>query len=125
MMDQETWLRRILATIQDLADRDYQERIWIRGEGPEADSSTEAICRLVHDYDLQGFLARAGAARWLSQAELEALQNLERSVSWYLTHHCTPADDAARLVTPEWRRLRCLAQRTMDTFALRRQLPAS
>ena len=37
MMDRETWLRRILEATRDLADERYQERVWVRGEGPEVE----------------------------------------------------------------------------------------
>ena len=43
MMDRDTWLERILEAIGDLGDASYQERVWVRGEGPEVDSSIEAI----------------------------------------------------------------------------------
>ena len=64
MMDRQTWLERILEATRDLADERYQERVWVRGAGPEVDSSTEALVRLMDDYDLAGFIAEA--APWIS-----------------------------------------------------------
>ena len=34
MMDRDSWLERILEAIRDLGDASYQERVWVRGEGP-------------------------------------------------------------------------------------------
>ncbi len=82
-MDRETWLRRILEAIGDLADERYQERVWVRGEGPEVDSSTEAICRLVDDYDLATFLAEAAEKAWVSKDQLTALRRLEAALARY------------------------------------------
>ena len=49
MMNCETWLRRILEATRDLADERYQQRVWVRGEGPQVDSQTEALVRLIDE----------------------------------------------------------------------------
>ena len=33
-----------LGVIEDISDKEYQKRVWIRGEGPEVDDFTEAVC---------------------------------------------------------------------------------
>ena len=78
MMDRETWLRRILEATRDLADERYQERVWVRGEGPEVDSSTEAVCRLVDDYDLATFLDEAAKNAWVSNGSNRGLAEARR-----------------------------------------------
>jgi len=40
-----------LEIISGIADREYQERVWIRGEGPECDDYTESICHFFDDGD--------------------------------------------------------------------------
>ena len=40
-----------LETIASIADRAYQERVWVRGEGPECDDYTESICHFFDDGD--------------------------------------------------------------------------
>lgn len=86
MMDRETWLRRILEATRDLADEGYQERVWVLGDGPEFDSSTEAICRLVDDYDLAIFLPEANNDAWISQDPLTALRRLDAALMCYATN---------------------------------------
>ncbi len=44
-------LNSYLETISGIADREYQERVWIRGEGPECDDYTESICHFFDDGD--------------------------------------------------------------------------
>ena len=56
MMDHETWRRNLMSVIRDLAGSGYQERVWVRGAGPEVDSLSEAICRFFDGYDVDGFL---------------------------------------------------------------------
>ena len=115
MMDRETWLRRILEATRDLADEPYQERVWVRGEGPEVDSSTEAICRLVDDYDLATFVAEAGKNAWVSRDQLAALQRLDAALRRYATSG-EDADDAARIESPGWNKIRKLAKATLEAF---------
>jgi hypothetical protein len=68
VMDRDTWLERIAEAIRVLGDGSYQERVWVRGEGPEVDSSTEAISALLDDYDLGGFFL-ASRPEWLALEE--------------------------------------------------------
>ena len=80
MMDRDTWLERILAAVRVLGDASCQERVWVRGDGPEVDSSTEAIERLLDDYDLAGFLSVSRRDRWLSNDQLSAPQAFETTI---------------------------------------------
>jgi hypothetical protein len=92
-----------------LADGAYGERVWVRGEGPEVDSPTETLCRLLDDYDLAGFLDRAAAEGWLADRELATLQALARAL-----------DDLAigdGLAGSQWQTVRRLAARVLDAFA--------
>jgi hypothetical protein len=115
MMDRDTWLRRLLGATRDLADIDYQERVWVRGEGPEVDSSTEAICRLVDDYDLATFLAQAAENAWVSKDQLRVLQRLDAAHARYAITG-EDADDATRIQSPGWHKIRKLAKATLETF---------
>jgi hypothetical protein len=115
MMDRETWLRRILEATRDLADERYQERVWVRGEGPKVDSSTEAICRLVDDYDLPTFIDEAAKNAWLSNSQLTALERLEAALARHASNG-EDADDAIRIQNPEWRKIRKLAKATLEAF---------
>jgi hypothetical protein len=117
MMDRNTWLERILGAVRDLSDADYQERVWVRGRGPEADSSTEAVCRLLDDYDLAGFLAESGKRRWLSDDQFAALRAIEVALDNYLARDEDQIDDAVRIASPGWHELRKLARRTLEAFA--------
>jgi hypothetical protein len=115
MMDRETWLSRILEATRDLADEAYQERVWTRGEGPEVDSSTETICRLVDDYDLASFVAEAAKNAWVSKDQVAAVQRLDAALARYASHG-EDADDATRIQSPEWQEIRELAKATLEAF---------
>ena len=118
MMDRETWLRRILEATRDLADEEYQERIWVRAEGPEVNSSTEAVCRLIDDYDLPSFLAEAAEKAWIAKDQLTALERLDAALTGYAIHG-EDADDATRIQSPGWQKIRKLAEATLEAFRTR------
>jgi hypothetical protein len=115
MMDRETWLRRILDATRDLADEGYQQRVWVRGEGPEVDSSTEAVCRLVDDYDLATFLDEAAKNAWVSKDQIAALQRLDVALARHASNG-EDADDATRIQSPGWKKIRKLAKATLEAF---------
>jgi hypothetical protein len=115
MMDRETWLRRILDATHDLADERYQERVWVRGQGPEVDSGIEALIRLIDDYELAAFIAQAAKKGWVSNEQLAALRSLDAALARYAVRD-QGGDDAARIASREWLRMRELAKATLDTF---------
>jgi hypothetical protein len=92
----------------------------VRGEGPEVDSTTEAICRLVDDYDLTTFLAEAAEKAWVSNDQLAALQRLDAALSRYADNG-EDGDDATRIQSPGWQKIRKLAKATLETFPTRGQ----
>jgi hypothetical protein len=115
MMDRETWLRRILEATRDLADERYQQRVWVRGQGPEVDSSTEAVCRLVDDYDLVAFLDEATKNAWVSKDQIAALRRLDAALARYASNGGGD-DDATRIRSPGWEQIRKVAKATLEAF---------
>jgi hypothetical protein len=115
MMDRQTWLERILEATRDLADERYQERVWVRGAGPEVDSSTEALVRLMDDYDLAGFIAEAAAEAWISSDQLAALRGLDAALERYAADD-QEGNDADRIASSEWRNVRGVAETALRSF---------
>jgi hypothetical protein len=89
----------------------------VRGEGPEVDSSAEAISRLVDDYELASFVAEAAKNAWVSHDQLAALQRLDAALARYAGNG-EDADDATRIQSPRWQKTRKLAKATLETFPL-------
>ena len=42
----------VVDCLRDLSDPDFQNRVWIRGEGPEVSSFVETVCELFDDSGL-------------------------------------------------------------------------
>lgn len=49
--DRKQILNSVLETIEGIADKEYQIRVWIRGEGPEVDDFDETCCNFFDDGD--------------------------------------------------------------------------
>lgn len=115
MMDHETWRRDLLSVIRDLADESYQERVWVRGEGPEVDSLTETICRFFDDYDVDGFLEASARGSILSSDQRESLAKLRDALDAFLKQE--KADTAAAIRRPKWREIQGLAAEALHALS--------
>ena len=114
MMDHETWRRNLVSVIRDLADASYQERVWVRGTGPEVDSMAEAICRFFDDYDVDGFLAASAARSMLSADQLESLTALRDALDAFKQGK---AADAGAIRHPKWLEVQGLAAEALRTLS--------
>jgi hypothetical protein len=47
--DREQILISVLENIEGIFDKEYQRRVWIRGEGPECDDFDETVCNFFQD----------------------------------------------------------------------------
>lgn len=50
-IDRKQILLSVLETIEGISNKEYQERVWIRGEGPECDDFDETCCNFFGDGD--------------------------------------------------------------------------
>ena len=50
--DRKYILREFLRGVHHLTDKEYQKRVWIRGEGPECDDLSETACYFFDEVDL-------------------------------------------------------------------------
>lgn len=44
-------METFLSILDNISDKEYQERVWIRGEGPECDDFTETVCHFGQEGD--------------------------------------------------------------------------
>ena len=49
--DRKFILNELLNNVRDISDKEYQKRVWIRGEGPECDDFDETVCFFFDDVD--------------------------------------------------------------------------
>ena len=115
MMDHETWRRNLMSVIRDLADSGYQERVWVRGAGPEVDSLSETICRFFDDYDVDGFLGASARSAILSADQQASLKALRDALDGFLKQG--KASDRRAIRQPKWRRIQELAAEALRVLS--------
>ena len=49
--DRKQIIISFLETVEGLSNKEYQKRVWIRGEGPECDDFTETTCHFFAEGD--------------------------------------------------------------------------
>lgn len=55
-MNSSIWIKNIYSIIKEISDKEFQERVWIKGLGPEVSSYTETMSRLYDDFKFDFFL---------------------------------------------------------------------
>lgn len=48
-MENLVWIRKIASVIREFSSKEYQDRVWVKGLGPEVSSYEEAMCKLFDD----------------------------------------------------------------------------
>ena len=100
-MDIATWKECVLSTIVQIGDREFQERVWLRGDGPEVSSWEEIICTLYGDCQFKEFIEEC-LALGVHLNLVNELRVFGIKLDSYLqrTPETMPASDV--LQDPEW-----------------------
>ena len=82
-MDENTsLLLHLFEAIEEIADAEYQARVWVQGEGPECSSFVEAMCGFFDDAQA-GYVLKNHKEFRLSPEQTKALEALFFALSEY------------------------------------------
>lgn len=103
-------LNEFLKTIEGISDKKYQERVWIKGEGPEFDDFTETVCMFFErgDYILSDYKAYGIRDEQYNQLQKfrYAFEQFSKNKSW-----------APEFVdSPEWAEIMKMAKDVLNAF---------
>lgn len=103
-------LEGFLIDISDIADKEYQRRIWIRGEGPECDDFTGIVCRyssaaesILEKYKEYG----------ISDSQLYVLKQFHDEFKKFWKENDLPQ---LFIDTPEWTKITLKAKEVLQAF---------
>jgi hypothetical protein len=82
MIERKKMLSNIYGVLKNLSDKEYQERVWLRGEGPEVSSYEELINTLFDDFYFDELLEDNNPYN-ISQALFDKLINLRLKLNNY------------------------------------------
>ena len=105
----ENSLIQIEQCLKELADLKFQERVWVRGEGPEVSSYTEVVCQLFDDTALRDLLEAKKEKPLLSDELDSILLDLSKVVD--SIDYRMDVNDI--LNHPEWPNVRRLASEAL------------
>ncbi len=99
-----------LETIGWIANKDYQRRVWIRGEGPEASNFDEAVCWFSSDADE---IIDKYKEFGLTESQHEILKDFRDQFDAFSSNNYWPPEF---IDTPEWDRIVEMANNVLKAF---------
>lgn len=104
-------LCELFTDIGEFADRDYQERVWVRGEGDEVTSYSDAMVAVLEDRRIFDFAADLGRFYGLDDRARDALRTFADALEDFnASGKGDTYDDAEIINSSEWPRISALAQ---------------
>ncbi len=102
-------LESILDTIKGISDKEYQRRVWIRGEGPEVDDFDET-CNFFCDVD--PILEKYKDFR-ITENQYQILKKFRDEFRKFSDDNNLPQ---LFIDTPEWTRITLMAKKVLEVF---------
>ena len=109
-IDVKNVIKMILENIYVISDKEYQERVWIRGEGPECDSFCDTVNDFSNDVDpvLEDYQFYG-----LTKIQYSFLKRFRMNFKiFYKEHHWEPEF----IDSPEWHRITEMAKEVLKVF---------
>lgn len=90
---------QIESCLKELSDVEFQKRVWLRGEGPENSSYTEAVCQLFDDTGIGDELCEKQQNRYVLSKDIDPVL---RELSDHLDLIGDRMDVSEILCHPRW-----------------------
>jgi hypothetical protein len=105
-----TTLKGHLKNISLIADKEYQRRVWIQGQGPELSDFHETVSRC---FDIGDPILQNLQKYDFSEKQYLALLNFRNALEAFVQNHDSPAEF---IDTPEWTHITEMAQEVIDVL---------
>lgn len=102
----ETFIR----IMEHISDKDYQKRVWIRGEGPEVDDFDETVCHFSQEGD--GIIEKYKDFG-LTEHQYQILKKFRDQFIAFSDENDFPEEF---IDTPEWAKIIELAKNVLQAF---------
>jgi hypothetical protein len=108
--DRKYTLNEHLRNISHISDKEYQRRIWIRGEGPECDDFDETCCHFFDDGDP---ILDHYKDFWITENQYQILEKFRNQFDDFSRKNDWPP---AFIDTPEWDEITEMAKEVLKAF---------
>ena len=102
-----------LETIAEISDKNFQERIWIKGLGPECSSFEEAMC---HFFDDGEPILKKYKEFEITKEQYKKIIKLQNELQKYCDKVPVVVNDKDVLSDPEWAKIRKIAKKVLEAF---------
>jgi len=116
-MENELWLKKTAEVLKEFSSREFQERVWLKGLGPEVSSYEEAICRLFDDLGFSRLIDVEWRQANLREDQVLALRSFRDKLLKFdedISEIPKPSDVLDR---PSWEDVRASAQQAAAVLA--------
>ncbi|NGX37736.1 MAG: hypothetical protein K1000chlam2_00898 [Chlamydiae bacterium] len=110
--DRKQILANFLETIEGISDKEYQKRVWIRGEGPEVDDFTETVCHFFDDGDP---ILKKYKEYNIIEKQYRLLVQFRKEFESFVDGD-RPYLPEEFIDTPEWKQIMSLAKNVLKAF---------
>lgn len=107
----------ILDDVYHVSDKEYQEKVWIRGEGTEVNDFGETVCNFFEDTDplLENYKEFG-----LTESQYSILKKFRDQFEWFVDEFRFFSDENYLpddfIETPEWEKIMQLAKQILKEF---------
>ncbi len=108
--DKKYILNEFLRNILHISDKEYQKRVWIRGEGPEVDDFDETVCHFFDDGDP---ILKNYKEFGISEKQHELLNEFRKHIKSFSDENDWPP---MFIDSPEWTKITIMAKEVLEAF---------
>jgi hypothetical protein len=103
-------LESFLETTEGISDKEYQKKVWIRGEGPEVDDFDETCC---HFFDIGDPILKKYKDFGLTEHQYQVLKKFRDQFEIFSDENDFPE---LFIDTPEWAKIINMAKDVLKAF---------
>jgi hypothetical protein len=115
-MENDLWLKKTAEILKEFSSLEFQERVWVKGLGPEVSSYEEAMCRLFDDLGFSRLIDVEWKQAGLRKEQVSALRNFRKELLRFdkdIPEIPAPKDVLSR---SSWEDIRASAQRAVSVL---------
>jgi len=120
IMKENPYFTFLLDVIKNIQDKDYQERIWLRAEGPECSDFGDTINDFFDFYEELGDLENTYEEYGIDASQYRLLHKLYQHLQEYCDIIPISPKDEDVLADPRWQKIRNLAKKVYAGLILKR-----
>jgi hypothetical protein len=108
--DKKYILNQFLINISGISDKEYQKRVWIRGEGPECDDFDETVCQFL---DSWRFISEKYQDFQITDPQYQLLKEFREKFEVFADDNYWPPEF---IDSPEWEKIMEMAKNVLNAF---------